>query len=110
MQLNLKKCKEMVLSFLKYSLQYDVIHISGVPVERVSSFKLLGLLLSDDLSSLSNKLNSSGMTHFNDKEIAGRESEPILPDISRKCFDINYKPIGKGLVMASLNINSLLTR
>jgi exonuclease III len=32
----------------------------------------------------------------------------VLPDISRKCFDINYKPFGKGLVMASLNINSLL--
>ena len=48
------------------------------------------------------------MTHFNDKENAGRESEPVLPDISRKCFDINYKPFGKGLVMASLNINSLL--
>jgi hypothetical protein len=28
--------------------------------------------------------------------------------IYRKCFDINYKPFGKGLVMASLNINSLL--
>jgi hypothetical protein len=28
----------------------DVIHISGLPVERESSFKLLGLLLSDDLS------------------------------------------------------------
>ena len=27
-----------------------MIHISGMPVERVSSFKLLGLLLSDDLS------------------------------------------------------------
>ena len=48
------------------------------------------------------------MTHFNDKENAGRESEPVLPDISRKCFDINYIPFGKGLVMASLNINSLL--
>jgi hypothetical protein len=50
MELNPKKCKEMVIAFLKYSLQCDnVIHISGVPVERVSSFKLLGLL-SDDLS------------------------------------------------------------
>ena len=48
------------------------------------------------------------MTHFNDKENAGRESEPVLPDISRKCFDINYKLFGKGLVMASLNINGLL--
>ncbi|CAB4038353.1 RNA-directed DNA polymerase from mobile element jockey, partial [Paramuricea clavata] len=50
MELNPKKCKEMVISFLEYSLQCDnVIHISGVPIELVSSFKLLGLL-SDDLS------------------------------------------------------------
>jgi exonuclease III len=48
------------------------------------------------------------MTHFSDKESAGPESESVLPDIIRKCFDINYKPFGKGLVMASLNINSLL--
>jgi hypothetical protein len=59
------------------------------------------------LESPSNKLNSSGMTHFSDKECGGRESESVLPDISRKCFDINYKPFGKGLVMTSLNINSL---
>jgi hypothetical protein len=51
MERNPRKCKEMVVSFLKYSLQcVNVIHISGMPVERVSSFKLLGLLLSDDLS------------------------------------------------------------
>ena len=48
------------------------------------------------------------MTHFNGKENAGRESEPVLPDISRKCFDINYKPFGKGLVMASLNIKLIV--
>ena len=27
---------------------------------------------------------------------------------NRKCFDINYKPFGKGFVMTSLNINNLL--
>ena len=32
----------------------------------------------------------------------------MLPDENRKYSDINYKPFGKGLVMASLNINSLL--
>ena len=45
---------------------------------------------------------------FNDKEIAERESEPVLSGENRKCFDINYKPFGKGLVMASFNINSLV--
>ena len=32
----------------------------------------------------------------------------MLLDENRKCLDINYKPFGKGLVRASLNINSLL--
>ena len=46
--------------------------------------------------------------NFNNEEIAGREPEPVLFDENRKSLDINYKPFGKGLVMASLNINSLL--
>ncbi len=51
MELNPKKCKEMVISFLKYSLPSDnAIYVSGLPVERVTSFKLLGLMISDDLS------------------------------------------------------------
>ena len=45
---------------------------------------------------------------FNNKEIAELESESVLLDENRKCLDINYKPFGKGLVWASLNINSLL--
>ena len=45
---------------------------------------------------------------FNNKGIAEQESVPVLPDENHKCSDINYKPFGKGLVMASLNINSLL--
>ena len=51
MMLNPKKCKEMVVSFLKYKFPCDnPIFISGCPVESVSSFKLLGVLLSDDLT------------------------------------------------------------
>ena len=50
MELNSKKCKEMLISFLKYSLPCNnAIHVSGIPVESVSSFKLLGLMFSDDL-------------------------------------------------------------
>ena len=47
---------------------------------------------------------------FNNKEIAEQESESMLLDENRncKCLDFNYKPVGKGLVMASLNINGLL--
>ena len=46
-----KSEKKMVISFLKYSLPSDnAIYVSGLPVERVTSFKLLGLMISDDLS------------------------------------------------------------
>jgi hypothetical protein len=51
MKLNPKKCKEMVASFLKYDLQcIDSIYISGSPVERVCCYKLLGVIISQDLT------------------------------------------------------------
>ena len=51
MKLNGKKCKEMLISFLQYRLPYDSpIYIDGKQVESVSSFKLLGVMLNDDLS------------------------------------------------------------
>lgn len=50
-ELNPKKCKEMVISFLKYRLPCDnQIFVAGQPVEAVSSFKLLGLLIPNDLT------------------------------------------------------------
>ncbi|CAB4033726.1 Hypothetical predicted protein [Paramuricea clavata] len=51
MKLNSKKCKEMTISFLQYHLPLDnAIYIDGSPVQSVSSFKLLGVLLREDLS------------------------------------------------------------
>ena len=51
MKLNSKKCKEMIISFLQYHLPLDnAIYIDGSPVQSVSSFKLLGVLLREDLS------------------------------------------------------------
>ena len=51
MELNPKKCKEMIITFLKYNHTcFSPIYISGVPVELVSSFKLLGVHLSNDLT------------------------------------------------------------
>lgn len=50
MELNPKKCKELMVSFLKYKLPCNPIYISGVPVELVSSFKLFGVLLSEYLT------------------------------------------------------------
>ena len=51
MKLNPKKCKEMMISFLQYHLQpIHPIHISGTLVERVSCYKLLGVIVSQDLT------------------------------------------------------------
>ena len=51
MKLNPKKCKEMMISFLQYDLQpIHPIHISGTLVERVSCYKLLGVIVSQDLT------------------------------------------------------------
>ena len=51
MKLNSKQCKEMIISFLQYHLPLDnAIYIDGSPVQSVSSFKLLGVLLREDLS------------------------------------------------------------
>ncbi len=51
MELNPKKCKEMKISFLKYDLlPNDPIYISGKQVEKVQSFKLLGVVITNDLT------------------------------------------------------------
>ncbi|CAB4010211.1 Hypothetical predicted protein, partial [Paramuricea clavata] len=51
MDLNPKKCKEMIITFLKCNhICFSPIYISGVPVELVSSLKLLGVHLSNDLT------------------------------------------------------------
>ena len=51
MQLNPKKCKEMIISFLKHNHTcLSPIFISSFLVEVVSTFKLLGVMLSNDLT------------------------------------------------------------
>ena len=51
MKLYHKKCKQMMISFLKYKgSDENQIFVAGNPVEFVSSFKLLGAWVSNDLS------------------------------------------------------------
>ena len=51
MELNPQKCKEMIINFLQYRIPCDQpMFINGQCVERVHSFKLLGVHLSDDLT------------------------------------------------------------
>ena len=51
MELNHEKCKEMVTSFLIYDVaRLNPIYVSGLPVQPVSFFKLLGVTLSNDLT------------------------------------------------------------
>ena len=64
--------------------------------------------MSDSEVTLQDVSPNSINVNFNSEEIAGRVPEPVLLDENRKSLDINYKPFGKGLVMTSLNVNSLL--
>ena len=50
MVLNPKKCKEMIITFLKYKHSENDIFIGDDLVERVNSFKLLGVWLTNNLS------------------------------------------------------------
>ena len=51
MELNPKKCKEMIITFLKYNHTcFSPIYVGGVPIELVSTFKLLGVQLTKDVT------------------------------------------------------------
>ena len=51
MRLNAKKCKEMVFDFLQYkSTTLSPLMIGGAVIDRVQSYKLLGLHISNDLT------------------------------------------------------------
>ena len=51
MRLNPKKCKEITINFLQYRLPFqDTLQVGGNTIERVSSYKLLGVYLQSDLS------------------------------------------------------------
>ncbi|CAB4019420.1 Hypothetical predicted protein [Paramuricea clavata] len=51
MELNPKKCKEMIINFLQYRIPCNQsMFINSQCVERVHSFKILGVYLSDDLT------------------------------------------------------------
>jgi len=51
MRLNPAKCKAMTIDFLDYnSCTWHPIYTGGVVIERVKSFKLLGVYISEDLT------------------------------------------------------------
>ena len=50
MVLNPNKCKEMIITFLKYKHSENDIFIGDDLMERVNSFKLLGVWLTNNLS------------------------------------------------------------
>jgi hypothetical protein len=50
MNINVKKTKEMRISFLKQSLELEPLRINGNKIETVKSFKLLGVWITADLT------------------------------------------------------------
>ena len=54
MELNLKKCKEMIIDFRRNKTIIPPIVIDGQQLERVTAYKLLGLWVDDDLKWKSN--------------------------------------------------------
>ena len=54
MELNLKKCKEMIIDFRRNKTIIPLIVIDGQQLERVTAYKLLGLWVDDDLKWKSN--------------------------------------------------------
>lgn len=50
MKLNEEKCKEMVISFLKYQpTVVSPMQLNGTVIDRVPSYNLLGMIISQDL-------------------------------------------------------------
>ena len=51
MRLNEKKCKDIVINFLKYQPSVITpIQLNGIVTDKVSSYKLLWVIISNDLS------------------------------------------------------------
>ena len=51
MRLNEKKCKDIVINFLKYQpTVITPIQLNGIVTDKVSSYKLLWVIISNDLS------------------------------------------------------------
>ncbi len=50
MRLNVSKTKEMHISFLRVAMVFDALSSSGLNIEIVQTFKLLGVIMSSDLT------------------------------------------------------------
>ncbi len=96
LSLNVSKNKELIVDFRKRQQQpYTPLMISGTPVERVSSFKFLGVNISEDLTWTAHiqtqvkKARNKTVPSVTAEEIQGFASYPenFLFRGHRKCTD-----------------------
>ncbi len=98
LSLNVSKTKELIVDFRKRQQRpYTPRMISGTPVERVSSFKYLGVNISEDLTWTTHiqtqvKKARQRLYHLRQHEIQGLTSYPenFLFRGHRKCIDSVY--------------------
>ncbi len=98
LSLNVSKTKELIVDFRKRHLRpYNPLMISGTPVERVSSFKYLGVNISEDLTwtthiQTQGKKARQRLLSATAEEIQGITNNPenFLFRDHRKCFDSVY--------------------
>ncbi len=111
LSLNVSKTKELIVDFRERQQRpYTPLMISGTPVERVSSFKYLGVNISEDLTWTAHiqsqvKKARQRLYHLQTaKKIQGLASNPenFLFRGHRKCIDwvylsVVWKPLQSGL-------------
>ncbi len=89
LSLNVSKTKELIVDFRKrHLLPYTPLMISGTPVERVSSFKYLGVNISEDLT-WTTHIQTQVKKSATAEEIQGLTNNPenFLFRDHRKCID-----------------------
>ncbi len=93
LSLNVSKTKELILDFRKkHLLPYTPLMISGTPVERVSSFKYLGVNLSEDLTwttHIQTQVKKARQRMYHLRQLRKFRVSPTILN-HRKCIDSVY--------------------